>query len=93
MTPPPEGGFSLSRSFAKGQPGPEYVRGADDVRMPSEVAGDAGEVGLGDTVLLGAVPTLGAGAGGVGGVHRNDDTTGAFSLGVQHVEEHPPTRI
>ncbi|GAB3842703.1 hypothetical protein GCM10027610_053910 [Dactylosporangium cerinum] len=42
MTPPtPEDvSFSVRSGAQKGQPGPEYVRGADDVRVPGKAAGD-----------------------------------------------------
>lgn len=76
---PEDVSFSRRSGAEKGKPYPEDVRGADDIRMPGVAAGDTDEVGLGDTVLPRAMPTLGAGAGRVGGVHRNDDTSGAFS--------------
>jgi hypothetical protein len=77
--------FSGRAGAQKGQPGPEDVRCTDHVGVPGVSAGDTDEVGLGDAVLLGTVPAVRAGAGSVGGVHRNDHTAGAFSLAREHV--------
>ncbi|GAA3127805.1 hypothetical protein GCM10020001_056470 [Nonomuraea salmonea] len=82
VTPPlPEGsGFSLSRfpSLAKGRPCPENGAGRVHVGvrgMPARRAGERGEA-----VVLRAMPASGARAGGAGGVHRDQ-----LSTGVGHV--------
>src|SRR5690606_20869682 len=97
VTPPlPEGsGFSLSRfrSVAKGKPCPENVLGRVHVSVRGMPARRTGELGLGDAVLRSAVPAAGTCAGGVGGVHRDQLATGAFSLVREDRQEHPPTRI
>ena len=56
-------------------------------------AGDAVEFLLCGPVLLRHVPACGAGAGGVAGVHGDHVPSGAFSLGVQDRQEHPPSGI
>ena len=97
MTPPLlEGsGFSLSRfrSFAKGKPCPENVFSRVHVGVRGMPARRTSELGLGDAVLRSAVPAAGTGAGGVGGVHRDQLATGALSLVREHTQEHPPTRV
>src|SRR5690606_30324309 len=97
VTPPlPQGsGFSLSRfrSLAKGKPCPQDVDRRVHVGVRGMPAPRTSEFGLGDAVLRSAVPTSGAGARGVGGVHRDQLSTGAFSLVRQDRQKHPPTRI
>ncbi|MEN3609269.1 hypothetical protein AAH979_06955 [Plantactinospora sp. ZYX-F-223] len=91
MTPlTPEGvSFSGRSRGQQDQPGPVYVRRADHVGVVGETARYADEFGLGDAVVPRAVPACGAGAGGVARIDPYGDTSGAFSLGVQYVEEHP----
>ena len=97
VTPPlPEGsGFSLSRfrSFAKGKPCPENVLGRVHISVRGMPARRTSELGLGDAVLRSAMPAAGTGAGGVGGVHRDQLATSTLSLVREHTQEHPPTRI
>jgi hypothetical protein len=76
-----------------GKPCPQDVRGRVLVGVRAVPARNASEGSLVDTVLSRAVPTAGAGTGGVGGVHRDQRPSGAFSLGGEDREEHPPTRI
>lgn len=74
MTPPPRkrGGFSGRLSGQKGQPGPEYVCCADNIRVVREAAGHTPEVGLSNMVLPYAVPALWAGAGVSAATHPRD---------------------
>ncbi len=51
------------------------------------------ELGLADTVVRSAVPASGARTGRAGRVHRDQLSTGAFSLVGQDRQEHPPARV
>ncbi|SDJ90927.1 hypothetical protein SAMN05421874_10433 [Nonomuraea maritima] len=95
LVTPPLSGFSPSRfrSPAKGKPCPQDVDRRVHVGVRGMPARRTGELGLGETVLLCHVPAPGAGAGGVGGVHRDQLSTGAFSLVRENRQEHPPTRV
>lgn len=95
VTPPlPEGsGFSGRFRGLMGKPCPEDVGCRVHVSVCGVPARPAREVGLGEAVVLRTVPAAGARAGGVGGVHRDQLTTGAFSLVRKDPQEHPPTRI
>ena len=77
----------------KGEPRPQDVLGRVDVRMGLVAARQAPEHGLAGAVPRSDVPARGAPLRGVTGVYLNDYSSGALSLGAQHIEEHPPTRI
>src|SRR5690242_4343840 len=89
VTPPTRERAGFLRAWlgrvAEGRPGPvEDVRRADVVRVGGEAARRALELGLGEAVVRADVPAASsrgrAGAGGVAGVHRDHEPTGAFSL-------------
>lgn len=63
-----------------GQPSPQDVQRTHLVAMTREGAGQAPEVGLGDAIIAAAMPAVGAGAGRVAGLDRDQDPTEAFSL-------------
>ena len=86
-------GFSGSLRCLKGQPGPEYVVGRILVGMRAVATRQTAEFSLTDAVPGSQVPAPGAPLGSVTGIYLSDHPSGAFSLGVQHAEEHPPSRI
>lgn len=83
-------GFSGGLCCVKGQPGPEDVVGCVLVGVSKVTARKAAEHVLADAVSGSGVPAAGAPLGGVTGIDLNDQPSGAFSLGAQHAEEHPP---
>ncbi len=75
------------------QPGPEDILRRVQISVRRVTAHQATEQRLGNAVPRRDVPAMRACLRGMAGIHLNHHPSGAFSLGAQHAEEHPPSRI